>query len=355
MVQIGIDFGGTKIEAAALDHEGRFLSRLRVPNPGQYDMAVRDVRSLVYAVEAEACAHGTDALGSIGIGTPGSISPRTGLMRNANSLYLNGRRFREDLETAIGRPVRMANDANCLALSEAVDGAAAGARSAFAMIVGTGCGGGLVIDGQIVEGANGIAGEWGHVPLPWPTASEFPGPECWCGQRGCLESWVSGTGFRRDYKIVTGRALDGAAIVAAARAGNPDAGASLKRYVDRLGRTLALIANLIDPDCLCWVAACRTSPKSTTGFLMRSAAIPFPTVGMQRSSRPSGVTAAASAVPRGSGLFDIWRLSWTRPAPGIWKYAPPCRHPARYGMVRKPQTSARRSVPGCGPPLTKPR
>jgi fructokinase len=244
MVQIGIDFGGTKIEAAALDEGGQFLSRLRVPNPGDYDRAVRDVRDLVLAVEAEA-----GALGTIGIGTPGSISPRTGLMRNANSLYLNGRTFREDLETAMERPVRMANDANCLALSEAVDGAAAGARSAFAIIVGTGCGGGLVIDGRIVEGANGIAGEWGHVPLPWPTGVEVPGPACWCGLHGCLESWVSGTGFRRDHESVTRQALDGAAIMAAARAGDVDATATLDRYIDRLGRALALIANLVDPDC----------------------------------------------------------------------------------------------------------
>lgn len=244
MVQIGIDFGGTKIEAAALDDRGQFLRRLRVPNPGDYDRAIRDVRDLVLAVEAEAGGQGT-----VGIGTPGSISPRTGLMRNANSLYLNGRTFREDLETAMGRPVRMANDANCLALSEAVDGAAAGARSAFAIIIGTGCGGGLVIDGRIVEGANGIAGEWGHVPLPWPTGVEVPGPACWCGQHGCLESWVSGTGFRRDHQSVTGQMLDGAAIIAAARAGDEDASATLDRYVDRLGRALALIANLIDPDC----------------------------------------------------------------------------------------------------------
>lgn len=244
MVQIGIDFGGTKIEAAALDEGGQFLSRLRVPNPGDYDRAVRDVRDLVLAVEAEA-----GPLGTIGIGTPGSISPRTGLMRNANSLYLNGRTFREDLETAMERPVRMANDANCLALSEAVDGAAAGARSAFAIIVGTGCGGGLVIDGRIVEGANGIAGEWGHIPLPWPTGVEVPGPACWCGLHGCLESWVSGTGFRRDHESVTGQALDGAAIIAAARAGDAGATATLDRYIDRLGRALALIANLVDPDC----------------------------------------------------------------------------------------------------------
>lgn len=246
MVQIGIDFGGTKIEAAALDGEGRFLSRLRVPNPGNYEAAIRDVRALVDAVEAEA---GEGAGATIGIGTPGSISPRTGLMRNANSLYLNGRRFREDLAVAMGRPIRMANDANCLALSEAVDGAAAGARTAFAVIVGTGCGGGLVVDGRIVEGANGIAGEWGHVPLPWPDDSECPGPACWCGQRGCLESWVSGTGFQRDHAAVSGQTLEGPQIVAAARAGDPAAVATLDRYIDRLGRALALIANLVDPDC----------------------------------------------------------------------------------------------------------
>ncbi len=244
MVQIGIDFGGTKIEAAALGEQGRILSKRRVPNPGDYDAAIRDVHALVLAVEAEAGERGT-----IGIGTPGSISPRTGLMRNANSLYLNGRRFREDLEAAIGRPVQMANDANCLALSETVDGAAAGARSAFAVIIGTGCGGGLVVDGRIVEGANGIAGEWGHVPLPWPNESEFPGPACWCGQRGCLESWVSGTGFRRDHEAVNGDVLEGSEIVAAARAGDRAAMATLDRYVDRLARALALIANLIDPDC----------------------------------------------------------------------------------------------------------
>ncbi|MEG3165688.1 ROK family protein [Sphingomonas sp. PB2P19] len=244
MIQVGLDFGGTKIEAAALGDDGQFLSRLRVPNPGDYDQAIRAVTALVAAVEAEAGAEGT-----IGIGTPGSVSPRNGLMRNANSVYLNGRRFREDLESAIGRAVRMANDANCLALSEAVDGAAAGARSAFAVIVGTGCGGGLVVDGRIVAGANGIAGEWGHVSLPWPSAAEFPGPACWCGQQGCLESWVSGTGFARDHQTVAGVALDGPTIVEQARAGDPAALATLDRYIDRLGRALAMIANIVDPEC----------------------------------------------------------------------------------------------------------
>lgn len=243
MIQIGIDFGGTKIEAAALDRSGRFLSRLREPNPGGYDAAIHKVRELVLRAEAEA-----GGIGSIGIGTPGSISPRSGVMRNSNSTYLNGRAFREDLQAALGREVRMANDANCLALSEAVDGAVAGARSAFAVIIGTGCGGGLVVDGRIVEGANGIAGEWGHIPLPWASADEHPGPPCWCGLQGCLETWVSGTGFRRDHFERTGRQLEGAAIIAAARSGDAAAAISLDRYIERLARAMALVVNIVDPD-----------------------------------------------------------------------------------------------------------
>ncbi|KQU48289.1 fructokinase [Sphingomonas sp. Leaf339] len=243
MIQIGIDFGGTKIEAAALDASGRFLSRVRTPNPGDYDQALRDLRDLVAKVEAEAGAAGT-----VGIGMPGSISPRDGLMRNANATFLNGRSFREDVEVVMGREVRTANDANCLALSEAVDGAAAGAKSAFAVIVGTGVGGGLVVDGQIVEGANGMGGEWGHVPLPWMTADEFPGPACWCGLHGCLDMFVSGTGFQADHARRTGHTLDGPAIVQAARRGDVGAVATLDAYVDRLGRSMAMIANIVDPD-----------------------------------------------------------------------------------------------------------
>ncbi|MBP2515182.1 ROK family protein [Sphingomonas sp. PvP018] len=243
MIQIGIDVGGTKIEAAALDADGQFLARVRSPNPGNYDGAIRTIGDLIARAEREA-----GAMGSIGVGTPGSISPRDGLMRNSNATFLNGRAFREDLETALGRQVRMANDANCMALSEAVDGAAAGARSAFAVIVGTGVGGGLVVDGHIVEGANGMGGEWGHVPLPWMTAAEYPGPSCWCGQSGCLDMLISGTGFRQDHAARSGQMLDGAAIVEAARHGEADAVASLDTYVDRLGRALAMIANIVDPD-----------------------------------------------------------------------------------------------------------
>jgi fructokinase len=244
MIRIGVDFGGTKIEAAALDPDGRFLARLRVPNPGDYDQALVTVRDLIARVEAEIGGTGT-----VGIGLPGSISPRTGLMRNANSVYLNGRTFREDLSVTMGREVRVANDANCLALSEAVDGAVAGAKVAFAIIVGTGCGGGLVVDGQLVEGANGIGGEWGHMPLPWPSEAENPGPKCWCGQHGCLETWVSGTGFQRDYaEAEGGRPITGEAIVQAARRGEAAAEAAFERLVGRLGRAVAVVSNLVDPD-----------------------------------------------------------------------------------------------------------
>jgi len=244
MISIGVDFGGTKIEAAALDGDGRFLSRIRLPNPGGYDAALATVRDLIERAEAEAGGTGT-----VGVGLPGSISPRTGLMRNANSTYLNGRTFREDLSAALGREVRVANDANCLALSEAVDGAVQGAKVVFAIIVGTGCGGGLVVDGKLVEGANGIGGEWGHMPLPWTGPTEHPGPKCWCGLQGCLETWVSGTGFQRDYAEATGgRALTGQQIIEAARGGETAAREAFDRLIDRLGRAMAVVCNLVDPD-----------------------------------------------------------------------------------------------------------
>jgi fructokinase len=245
MIRIGVDFGGTKIEAAALDGEGRFQARVRAPNPGEYEAARTVVRDLIAEAERQAGAQGP-----IGIGTPGSVSPKTGLMRNSNSLYLNGRPFREDLETTLGRPVRMANDANCLALSEAMDGAAAGATVVFAGILGTGAGGGLVANGQLINGRNGIAGEWGHNPLPWPNPDELPAPRCWCGKPGCLELYISGTGFRADYARHGAAALDGPAIVAAARTGEAAASAALDRYIDRLARALATVVNLVDPDAI---------------------------------------------------------------------------------------------------------
>jgi fructokinase len=243
VIQIGIDFGGSKIEAAALDASGAFLERIRTPNPGSYDAAIRAVRELVERVEQAAQARGT-----VGVGTPGSVSPTTGVMRNANSVYLNGRRFGEDLSLALGREIRLANDANCLALSEAADGAAAGARVAFAIVAGTGCGGGLVVDGSLVQGHNGIAGEWGHMPLPWPAPEESPGPKCWCGQHGCLENWVSGTGLQRDYAEHASPGLLAEEVVERFRGGEPQATAAFERYVDRMGRAIAVVCNLVDPE-----------------------------------------------------------------------------------------------------------
>jgi len=243
VIRIGVDFGGTKIEAAALDAAGNFLARVRTANPGSYDSAIQTVCDLVATTEAQAGGRGT-----VGVGAPGSISPRTGAMRNANSQWLNGRRFREDLAAAMGREVRVANDANCMALSEVVDGAASGSGVTFAAILGTGCGGGLVIDGHLVEGAHGVGGEWGHTPLPWPTHAELDAPPCWCGKQGCLETWVSGVGFERDHVRGGGAPSSGADIIRAARAGDATAAASLDRYVNRLGRALGVICTIIDPD-----------------------------------------------------------------------------------------------------------
>ena len=242
-MRIGVDFGGTKIEAAVVGDDGAFLARRREPNPGGYDAAIATVGRLIAAVEAE-----TGASGPVGMATPGSISPATGLMRNANSTWLNGRAFQEDLEQALGRPVRLANDANCLALSEAVDGAGAGKPVVFAVIIGTGCGGGVAVNGRLVEGVGGVAGEWGHTSLPWPSADEAPGPSCWCGLHGCLETWVSGSGLQRDHRERNGRTLSAEAIVAAAREGETEARRSLDLCIDRLGRAIAMVVNLIDPD-----------------------------------------------------------------------------------------------------------
>jgi fructokinase len=240
---IGIDFGGTKIEAAALDDAGKPLVRIRAATPSTYDEALATVRDLVARVEAE-----TATVDRIGVGAPGSISPKTGLFRNANTTYLNGRRFGVDLEQTLGKAVRVSNDANCLAVSEAIDGAAAGAHVVFAVIIGTGCGGGMAVDGKLIEGAHGIAGEWGHNPLPWLVGDEVDGPVCWCGRKNCLETWISGTGFRRDFRQRGGADLSGQQIIAAARTGDAIASAALDAYLDRLARALASIANVIDPD-----------------------------------------------------------------------------------------------------------
>jgi fructokinase len=247
MIRIGVDFGGTKIEAAALDRDGRFLARVRAPTPRDYEASLAAISDLVAEAERQAgVPPGSKRF--VGVATPGSISPKTGLIRNANSIWLNDKPFREDVSARLGAPVRMINDANCLALSEASDGAAAGAAVVFAAILGTGCGGGIAVDGRVLEGVNAIAGEWGHTPLPWPQEDEYPAPRCWCGRQGCLELYISGTGFEADYRRATGRTLAGADIASAARQGDGAAAAALARYLDRLGRGLAVICNVIDPD-----------------------------------------------------------------------------------------------------------
>lgn len=243
--RLGVDLGGTKIEVAVLDAANRILWREREPTPkGDYAGTVETMAALIERAETE-CG----AVTSIGVGTPGTISPRSGLIKNANSVVLNDRPLKHDLETRLGREVVMANDANCLALSESAnDGAAAGASAVFGVILGTGVGGGLVVEGRVLLGRNAIAGEWGHNPLPWAKSDEQPGPSCWCGLDGCIEQWLSGPSFERDYAEQAGEPLDGAAIVARSESGDPVASQALDRYVDRLARALAHVINLFDPD-----------------------------------------------------------------------------------------------------------
>lgn len=245
-MRIGIDLGGTKIEGIALGDDGAVLWRRRVATPaGDYDGTLAAIRNLVATAE-----HALDQPGSVGIATPGAVSPATGLLKNSNSVALNGRPLDRDLERALGRPVRLENDANCFAVSEAADGAAAGARVVFGVILGTGVGGGLVVDGRVVAGRNRIAGEWGHAPLPWPRDDERPGPPCYCGRCGCIETFLSGPGFSRDFLHMTGRTAAPDAIVAAAAAGDAAARACLDTYMDRLARGLAMVVDLLDPDAI---------------------------------------------------------------------------------------------------------
>lgn len=244
--RIGIDLGGTKIEAAAIDPEGRIQLRRRISTPaGDYDGTIAALAGLVGAIESEigACA-------SVGIGIPGTLVADTGLVKNANSTWLNQRPLGRDVEAALGRPVRFANDANCFALSEAIDGAASGCATVFGVILGTGVGGGIVIGGRLLVGANAIAGEWGHNPLPAPRPDEWPGPPCYCGRSGCIETFLSGPGLAADHRRHAGHDLAGPQIAAGAKAGDPECRASLDRYAGRLARALASVINLIDPDAI---------------------------------------------------------------------------------------------------------
>jgi len=242
-MRIGIDLGGTKIEGIALDG-GREIARLRIATPrDDYDDTLVAIASVVTDLERAAGARGT-----VGVGIPGTLSPDTGLVKNANSTWLLGRPLRADLEQRLAREVRIANDANCFAVSEAADGAAAGASVVFGVIVGTGTGAGICVNGRLLTGPNGIAGEWGHNPLPWPTADESPGPSCYCGKSGCIETFLSGPGMQRDHERRGGRREPAPAIVAQAGAGDPVAMQTLDRYEGRMARALAAVINVLDPD-----------------------------------------------------------------------------------------------------------
>jgi fructokinase len=244
--RIGIDLGGTKIEGAAIDNCGSIHVRRRVATPKQdYQATIAAIISIIAGIEKE-----IGAKASIGIGIPGAISHATGNVKNANSTWLIGRPLGHDIEAVLGRPVRLANDANCFALSEATDGAAAGIGTVFGVILGTGVGGGIAIRRRILVGANAIAGEWGHNPLPWPSPAELPGPRCYCGRSGCIESYLSGPGLAADHHQHTGEHLTAPEIARRAESGDPACGATLGRYTGRLARGLASVINLLDPDAI---------------------------------------------------------------------------------------------------------
>ena len=242
-LRIGIDLGGTKIAGVVLDHSGTIVAERRIASPqSDYAATIAALAAIIGDLEQSVGAPGT-----IGIGMPGSLSPKSGLVQNANSTWLNGRPLKADLESRLGRAVRLANDANCFALSEATDGAGLGHAIVFGVIVGTGCGGGIVINGNVIDGPRGIGGEWGHNPLPWSSADEHPGQLCWCGRPGCMETWVSGPGLAADHFRITAETITAAEIATRAASGDVSAQATLDRHASRLARGLAHVVNLIDP------------------------------------------------------------------------------------------------------------
>lgn len=243
-LRLGIDLGGTKIAAIILNEAGEITAQKRLPAPqGCYLKSVKAIHDLVTSLESE-----VGVKTRVGIGIPGSISPATGLVQNANSTWLNGKPFKQDVAELLQRRVRISNDANCFTLSEAVDGAGAGANSVFGVILGTGCGGGFSINGKILDGPLGITGEWGHNPLPWPDKQEITGPHCWCGQNGCMETWVSGPGLSADHNSSTGQNYTAEEIFSQASNGKTDARQTLDRHASRLARGLAMVVNLTDPE-----------------------------------------------------------------------------------------------------------
>lgn len=241
-MRVGVDLGGTKIEAAGLNASGHIVARERIPTPRAYDASLDAITRLIEAVAPN------DPHATVGIGIPGAADPVTGIIKNANSQWLIGKPLARDLEAKIGRPVRVMNDANCFAISEAVDGAAAGAHVVVGVILGTGVGGGIVVDGRVLDGPNLIAGEWGHVSLPWMRPEEFPGPRCYCGRDGCVEMFLSGPGMAADFVRTTGRTLTTREIEDGAASGDAQAAEAIARYHDRLARGLAMLANILDPD-----------------------------------------------------------------------------------------------------------
>lgn len=244
MLRIGIDLGGTKIEGVGMGDDGEVIARRRVATPGgDYGATLDRIAALVASLEGDLGRRCT-----VGIGTPGALAPASRRLRNANSTCLNGRPLLHDLQALLECPLRIANDADCFALSEASDGAAAGARSVFGVIIGTGTGGGIVIDGHLLSGPNAIAGEWGHNPLPWPRPEELPGPPCYCGKHGCIETFLSGPGLQADYRNATTVTMDAAQIVAHAASGAGPALACMARYYDRMARALAGVINILDPE-----------------------------------------------------------------------------------------------------------
>ena len=244
-MRLGIDLGGTKIEAAIIDDSGLFVCRERVSTPKEYGDILKAISGLTETVSEQ---HGYT--GPVGICTPGSMSKKTGLLQGSNSQSLNGRDLRHDLQAALNRPVRISNDANCFALSEAIDGAGAGYETVFGVIIGTGCGGGIVHNKSIISGVNGIGGEWGHTPLPWPVDHEFDGHDCWCGRTGCLETYISGTGLEHDYYRITNDKLHAKTILEKAEKGDIVAESVMQVLEDRIGRGLAMIINILDPDAI---------------------------------------------------------------------------------------------------------
>jgi fructokinase len=301
-VRIGIDVGGTKIEAIALADDGDVLVRQRVASPrGDYEATLATVADLVASLESL-----TGERGSVGVAIPGTISTATGLVKNANSTWLNGRSLGEDLVARLSRPVRFANDANCFALSEAADGAAAGARSVFGVIVGTGTGGGLVVNGDVLVGANGIAGEWGHNPMPWPRTGEWPGPACYCGRTGCIETYLSGPGLSRDFMRAAKPLMPAEEIVALAAAGDLNASLCLDRYEDRFARALASVINVFDPEVIVLGGGLSNVDRLYASIPGRWSAFVFSDVVTTRLVRArhgdsSGVRGAAWLWPAASG------------------------------------------------------